>query len=177
MVGSLHPSASGSRSKCRGAPFFAPFSRVFSKRTKRTVLNVSLAFSKVFTSTDDDARRGVLVCRQRTEKTRTAAPTGAFDSRLRASVVGCAWRCSFCCPRADAAGGRCACGCSVVLCWCMALVAGVRTAAARPGMVANHINHRFMCTVSKVKIRSIGYTMAHLVRTLTVVGRIGCGRW
>ena len=51
MVGSLHPSASGSRSKCRGAPFFAPFSRVFSKRTKRTVLYVSLAFSKVFNST------------------------------------------------------------------------------------------------------------------------------
>ena len=32
----------------RGAPFFAPFSRVFSKRTKRTVLCVSLAFSKKF---------------------------------------------------------------------------------------------------------------------------------
>ena len=30
------------------APFFAPFSRVFSKITKRTVLYVSLAFSNVF---------------------------------------------------------------------------------------------------------------------------------
>ena len=35
VVGSLHPSASAS--KCRGAPFFAPFSRVFSKRTNRAV--------------------------------------------------------------------------------------------------------------------------------------------
>ena len=42
VVGSLHPSASGS--KCRGAPFFAPFPRDFSKRTNRTVLNVFLAF-------------------------------------------------------------------------------------------------------------------------------------
>ena len=40
----LAPSASAS--KCCGAPFFAPFSRVFSKRTNRAVFTFSWRFQK-----------------------------------------------------------------------------------------------------------------------------------
>ena len=53
MVGSLYPSASGSRSKCRGAPFFLPRFPAFSQKEQNgpSFFTFSWRFQKVFNST------------------------------------------------------------------------------------------------------------------------------